>query len=79
MESKPNIRKATYEVLEHIPAGVEFSSHQLRDAVINKVYKTTGERKSPFHDTVLRYLREKKNELGLVCTSRAKSTYKRIA
>ncbi len=71
------IRKTTYEVLEAMPQGREFSSHELRKEVISRIRLTTGQEKRPFHDTVLRYLREKRN-LGFVCTSRKRSTYKKV-
>ncbi len=71
------IRQATYEVLEQMPPGREFSSHELRSEVISRIRLVSGEEKRPFHDTVLRYLREKRH-LGFVCTSRQRSTYKKV-
>jgi len=75
LEPKSNVRKTTYDVLQRIPSGTEFSSHQLRSKVISEIARNTGQRKAPFHDTVLRYLREKRHELGIQCTSRKRSTY----
>ncbi len=75
LEPKRNVRKTTYEVLKEIPSGTEFSSHQLRLQVIREIARNTGQRKAPFHDTVLRYLREKRHELDIQCTSRKRSTY----
>lgn len=72
-----NIRRAAYEILENWPDGLEFSSHRLRAAVITKVYLSTGQAVEPFHDTVLRYLRERR-DLNIRCISRQKSLYKKF-
>ncbi len=74
---KTNIRQATYEVLENWPSDFEFSSHRLRSAVITKVFMESGAEIRPFHDTVLRYLRERR-DLNIRCTSRKRSTYRKF-
>ncbi|MCF7945941.1 MAG: hypothetical protein K9L24_03715, partial [Spirochaetia bacterium] len=71
-----NIRDTTYRVLEMIPPGTEFSSHDLRRTVMNRILYETGQLRNPFHDTVLRYLRERR-DLGFVCKSRRKSIYQK--
>ncbi len=72
---KSNVRKTTYHILEELPVNKPFGSEELRDRVIEKIFRETGERRYPHHDTVLRYLREKRHDLGIICLSREESLY----
>lgn len=78
VKAKSNVRQATYEVLESYPAGQQFSSDQLRNQVVDHIYTQTGELRVPHIDTVLRYVREKRHELGIYCTSRERSSYIKV-
>ncbi len=74
-----SLRQCSFEVLESIPVGREFSSQWLRDSVCRLFAQRTGERKDPFHDTILRYMRDWRHNSNIVCVSREKSYYRRIA
>ncbi|MCF7944485.1 MAG: hypothetical protein K9L75_02980 [Spirochaetia bacterium] len=75
MKPKSNVRKTTYAVLQTMPAGRVFSSHQLRHEVMKRIWEETGQHRAPFHDTILRYLREKRHELDIHCVNRGRSMY----
>lgn len=72
---KSNVRKTTFRILEELPIDRPFRSEELRARVITRMLKETGEHRRPHHDTVLRYLRERRHDLGIICLSREESLY----
>lgn len=81
MKNEANIRQTTFKVLDQYEIGDEFSSHDLRSKVMKKIFFNSHQIKRPFHDTILRYLRyaNRTTDMRFECTSRKRSTYKRIA
>lgn len=79
MDSK-SVWGTTMKVLNEIEVGTEFSAQDLRKWVSKKHFWEARELKRPYHATVLRYLRYANTQgMKFVCTSRARSMYKRVA
>jgi hypothetical protein len=71
-----SLMQLTYEVLEMMPEGKEFTGNQLRRAVMIKHRMETGIWKEPYHDTILRCMRYWRTSRRVICINRARSLYR---
>ena len=74
------VKHATIKILSRMERGAVIHSDMLVQSVVDMIRFTTGEIRRPHHDTVLRELRDYRNEEGkryFVCIDNHKSLYRR--
>ena len=77
---KSNIKQTTFDVLDEIHSDTEFNTLDLLQSVTNLDYMRSGEKRNPFPDTILRYIRDyrKSHPVSIICINSLKSRYKLV-
>lgn len=74
------VKHATIKILSRMERGAVIDSDMLVQSVVDMIRDTTGEVRRPHHDTVLRELRDYRDDQGrrhYVCIDNHRSIYRR--